>query len=559
MIRSRIEKEIKATLAELGIGLSSNISLEHPVDLSNGDYATSVALALAKQTGKNSKALAEEIVAHFPAMPEIAKIETAGPGFINFYLSRDFFTNATKEINNDADLWGKNAQNAAARVTIEYTDPNPFKPFHIGHLMTNVIGESIARLYEYSGAVVTRANYQGDVGLHVAKAIWGMKEKGSNPSNINEIGEAYAYGADKYETDPDAKSKIDALNKIIYERSDVEINALYDAGKKTSLERFEEIYALLGTKFDEYFFESETALMGKQVVEDGLTKGIFEKSDGAVVYHGEEDGLHTRVFMNSLGLPTYEAKELGLAKLKYERSPYDLSIIITANEIKEYFKVLLSVMQKLFPELAKKTMHVTHGFMRLQSGKMSSRKGNVITGESLIEEVRVAALEKMKGRELAEKETIADIVAVAAIKYSILRQNAGKDIVFDPEQSLSLDGDSGPYLQYAHTRALSILEKAKKENVAQDTKNAPEHVAEIERLLYRFPEVVMRAASEYEPHFVATYLTELASTFNGWYANEQIVNASDPASAYKVAMTDAFHITMRNGLFLLGIRVPEKM
>jgi arginyl-tRNA synthetase len=559
MIRDDIEKGLRTALDLIGVAAPSEITLEHPAELQNGDFATGVSLALAKQTGKNPQALAAEIVAAFSKNIAIEKIEVAGPGFINFHLAQQFFSETNGSILKDKEEWGRNKLHSEKRVTVEYTDPNPFKPFHIGHLMTNVIGESIARLYAANGANVTRANYQGDVGLHVAKAIWGMREKGSDPKDIHAIGEAYAYGADKYETDQNAKQEIDALNKVIYERSDAAINELYDIGRQTSLDRFEEIYKMLGTDFDQYFFESETADIGKQIVEEGLEKGIFVESDGAVVYRGEDDGLHTRVFLNSQGLPTYEAKELGLAKVKYERTKYDLSFVVTANEIAEYFKVLLSAMRKLFPELAEKTIHVTHGFMRLSSGKMSSRKGNIITGESLIEDMKAAAMEKMEGRELSNKEEVAEMVGVAAIKYSILRQTASRDIVFDPEKSLSFEGDSGPYLQYAHTRALSVLEKAEKEGIEPSLEIAPEKISELERYLYRFPEVVERATDAHEPHHVTTYLTELAGAFNSWYANEQIVNTDDVTSPYKLALTKAFQITMQNGLQLLGIKTPQKM
>lgn len=559
MIQDEIQKGLGGALGELWSESVDSIPLEHPAELQNGDYSSNVALALAKAAGKNPKALAEEIVAKFEPNPLVEKIEVAGPGFINFHLSREHFRGATTEILAEKEKWGSNSALKDERVTVEYTDPNPFKPFHIGHLMTNIIGESIARLYEESGAVVTRANYQGDVGLHVAKAVWALKHQGGDPHDIKAIGDAYVFGNEKYETDEAAKQEIDALNKVIYERSDRAVNEIYDIGRKTSLDRFEEIYAILGTSFDEYFFESETALIGKEVVEEGLAKGVFEKSDGAVVYHGEAEGLHTRVFLNSMSLPTYEAKELGLAKLKFERTNYDRSIVITANEIAEYFKVLLSAMRKLFPELAERTHHLTHGFMKLSGGKMSSRKGNIVTGESLIEDMKVAAREKMEGRDIQNKDEVALMVGVAAIKYAILKQSTGRDIIFDPEKSLSFEGDSGPYLQYAHTRALSVLEKAEKENIGAPPENTPESVTILERYLYRYPEIVKRAASEYEPHYITTYLTELAGAFNSWYANEQIVNAEDPKSPYKVALTRAFQITMQNGLILLGIKTPEKM
>jgi arginyl-tRNA synthetase len=269
--------------------------------------------------------------------------------------------------------------------------------------------------------------------------------------------------------------------------------------------------------------------------------------------------LHTRVFRTKLGLAPYEAKELGLAILKYKEFPFDLNITTVAVEQDQYFKVVRAALEELRPQLRGKYTHVTFGMMQLTSGKMSSRKGNVITGESLIEEMRRKAYEKMEGRDLGDvHHKIADQVAVAAIKYSILKQSRGKNIIFDREASLSVEGDSGPYLQYSYVRASSVLKKSTKENaIIYDSTHIPESIPVFERLLPRFPEIVFRAAKEYEPHYVATYLIELASSFNSWYASERIID--DEYEEYKLALTKAFAQTMKNGLWLLGISAPERM
>ena len=339
-----------------------------------------------------------------------------------------------------------------------------------------------------------------------------------------------------------------------------EIAEEYAIGRRVSLEHFEELYKILGTKFDFYFFESESTLPGRALVKEGLATGVFEESEGAIVFKGEPYGLHTRVFINKQGLPTYEAKDLGLAQLKAQKWDFDITVTTTAVEQQEYFKVMFKALSLLRPELAPKLHHVSHGMMSLTGEKMSSRKGNVITGESLIRDMLALATEKVQERNFddAEKEEIARAVAVAAIKYSVLKQKAGKNIVFNPEQALSFEGDSGPYLEYAHTRAVSILEKAKKVGLVASTVLAPQESTELEKLLYRFPDVVLRALEEYEPHYITTYLTELASTWNSWYASEKVVDESTTAP-YKLAIVQAFAHTMRNGLWLLGIQAPEKM
>jgi arginyl-tRNA synthetase len=301
---------------------------------------------------------------------------------------------------------------------------------------------------------------------------------------------------------------------------------------------------------------------GKEIVKENIGK-VFEESDGAVVFRGEniDKKLHTRVFINKEGLPTYEAKELGLSKIKYERFPYDRSVIVTGNEINEYFKVLLAAMKEVFPDLAEKTKHISHGMLRLPEGKMSSRTGNVIAAESLIAEVKKRVLEKMKESEVEEsqKDETAEIIAIAAIKYSVLRQAIGGDIVFDFDKSISFEGDSGPYLQYSVVRAQSILKKA--EGVVLVSTDIPEKwtTTLLEKMLERFSAITKRAGSEYAPHYIATYLIELSSAFNGFYAEHKIIDAQDPLSSYRLAITHAFVRVMEKGLHMLGIEVPEKM
>jgi len=376
--------------------------------------------------------------------------------------------------------------------------------------------------------------------------------------------EAYVFGAKVYEEDEGAKKEMVEMNKKIFERNNKEVNKLYDQGKKESLAHFEKIYKELGTKFDYYFFESQVADTGKKVVKDGLKRHIFEKGErGAVVFEGEKLGLHTRVFINSEGLPTYEAKELALAKEKYKKYKYDTSVVVTGNEINEYFKVLLCAMSKIFPELAKKTTHIGHGMMRLPEGKMSSRTGKVITFEFLLNEVEKLVLKKVADRDFseAEKSRVAEIVAIGALKYSILKQSIGSDIIYDFEKSISFEGDSGPYLQYSYARAQSVLRKAKTEKIKSDP-NMQMHPNDpniLERMMVYFPEVVEKAGKEYEPHIITLYLTELAREFNNYYANNKIVDRADKFSPYKVAITQAFSVIMKNGLWLLGISAPERM
>jgi arginyl-tRNA synthetase len=290
---------------------------------------------------------------------------------------------------------------------------------------------------------------------------------------------------------------------------------------------------------------------------------VFEESEGAVVYKGEKVGLHTRVFLNSKGLPTYEAKDLGNFVLKRKLFPdWTTSLIVTGSEQTEYFKVLYSAIREIFPQINAtrlKLEHVPTGFLTLTTGKMSSRKGNVLTGESLLAEMEEAAREKAAESRTDNLEELTEQVAVAALKYQILRQAVGSNIVFDKERALSFEGDSGPYLQYTYARIFSVLEKAKGLGIHPSVDVAPEHSYDIQKVLSRFPAVTETALWERSPHKVTTYLTELAGAFNTFYAHEKIADVNDEYRNYKTAVTKAVGVTLEKGLWLIGIKAPERM
>jgi len=569
-IKEQIQKAAQEVLQKLGIE-NTEVFLEFPEDLSHGDFSTNIALVEAKKIGKNPKELAEEIKKELEkSLPkEIEGVSVAGPGFINFTLSKYFFVEEIGEVLKKGDSYGKGDKLKGQKISIEYTNTNVLKPLHIGHLMGNVIGESLSRIVEWQGAEIKRNTYQGDTGLHIAKAVWGLQKAGGKikadlNTQVGYIGKAYAHGSSAYEDDPQAQGEIKEINKNLFEGGNEDITDLYTWGRKVSLDHLEELYKKLGTKFDFYFFESEVSQDAVIIIKKFLEKKVFEESDGAIVFKGEnfDPKLHTRVFVTSQGIPTYEAKDIAHALRKYAVYEFNRAIIITANEQNDYFKVVLRALKEIDSSLSQKIEHMSHGMLNLASGKMSSRTGNVITGESLITQVEDLVQVKIADRNFDEnlKKDVSEKVAVGAIKYSILRQSIGRDIIFDFDKSLSFEGDSGPYLQYAHTRAQSILEKAKEENLYLGVELLSSwKTTNLERLLTRFPAIVERAGSEYAPQYVVTYLTELASVFNSWYAEGKIVDAENLATPYKLAITSAFKTVMKNGLTVLGIKLPERM
>ncbi len=564
-MEERIRKAVSEALQTMGAADVAFV-VERPTDFVHGDYATNAALAAAKALGKKPHEVAEQLVNELRSSTSlgptsIQKIEVAGPGFVNITLARETVTLAVTEADARGAEWGRpesSKQQAASRVMVEYSNPNAFKEMHIGHLVGTVVGESLSRLIENTGAKVARDTFGGDIGPNVAKALWGLRKNDINePTTAVEIGAAYTEGSNAYETSPLAKEEIDALNQAIYEGEDRELMELWRKGRDVSMEEFRRIWRQLGTHFDFEFFDSDTTETGVRVVQDGLAKGIFEKSDGAIIYNGEKKGLpagrqgvHTMVFITSHNTPTYEAKDIGLAFLKEERWPSDKVIIVTGNEQTGRFKTILAALADVAPLLAAKTTHLATGFLKLSSGKMSSREGNVITAADFIKEVIEKANEKNMDPLIAEQ------VALGAIKYMVLRQAPGSDIIFDEEKSLSLEGDSGPYLQYALVRARSVLARAS--NGQQATHNiAPAPPARIERIILHFPEVAARAARELAPNLLINYLTELAGEWNSFYAQERIIGSD--YETHKLLVARAFVQTMTNGLTLLGIPVPEKM
>ncbi len=555
-IRIEIEKAIKT----LGWPEVSFV-VDYPTDKNAGaDVFSNVALVLSKQVEQNPREVAEQVKQTIDGQIELVdSVEVAGPGFLNFSLKRAYFTTTLKGAIAAGDEWGRNESASGEQVIVEYTSPNLFKPLHVGNLVGNIIGESFTRLFELAGATVVRANYPSDIGLPVAKAVWGLQQTGNDPSKIEELGAAYRVGNEAYEAEGPEKDDIIAINQALYANSDEELSRLRQAGIATSNAQIHAICQKLGTHFDTEIFESQAAPVGSEIVKENIGK-LFAESEGAIVYDGDRSGLHTRVFLNSKGLPTYEAKDVGHYKLKHDQHPdWTQSIIVTGGEQAEYFKVVYAAIKEIFPEAANKHLeHIPTGFLTLSTGKMSSRKGNVLTGESIIADMEDAAKEKMSERSEGG-DVLATQVAVAALKYEILRHGIGSNIVFDKEKALSFEGASGPYLQYTYARIQSVLQKAQEAGVDADTSVSPTEAYNAEKMIEEFPAVVQTALIDRAPQALVTYLTELASEFNSFYAQEKIADASDEFAPYKAAVAQVVGQTLKQGLWALGIEAPERL
>src|SRR3989338_3333687 len=556
-----LKEAIQAAVHETFGVFTASFTVEHPAELAHGDYATNVALVIAKEVGQSPRDIASQLKARLEGtLPEVAAIEVAGAGFLNFRLARSYFADVVSGILAAPHAWGASTHFAGEKVLLEYTSPNLIKPLHVGNLVGNIIGESLARLYAFAGAQVTRVNYPSDIGLTVAKGVWALKEHGLDVHDIHAVGKAYVLGNAAYE-DGSRKDDIEAVNRALYAKNDEELTALHEAALRTALGELDTLCAQLGTTFDDVIYESEAGPRGLEMVRAHIADGVFDESNGAVIYRGEKVDLHTRVFINAQGLPTYEAKDIGNFALKHERHPaWARMLVVTGGEQREYFKVMFAAAREVFPEASNRIMqHIPTGFLTLTTGKMSSRLGNVLTADEVLGDLREAARERAAESRAENIDELADLIAVAALKYQILRQAIGSDIVFDKERALSFEGASGPYLQYTHARIGSLTEKALAAGGAEVATITPEGPYEIERVLYRFPEVVAEATTAHEPHQLVTYLTELAGSFNSFYAHERIADATDPYAPYKLAIAKAVKATIANGMYLLGTTAPEKM
>lgn len=465
-----IADKIRQSIAQAAGVSVDEVTLEHPNLESFGDYSTNIAI--------KKKLDAKRIADKIPGA------SVAGPGFINIKLTSEALVKLLSEAT-ELHIEPKTSK----KVMVEFAHPNTHKAFHIGHLRNISTGEAIVRLLEASGVEVVRANYQGDVGMHIAKAVYALtsiepyKDQVQAIIGVKErvefLGKAYAAGSKAYEEDEAAKEKIHDYNYLVYAsaqrfqeekgvprsstnylefvKDKSEVDKVYELWKETrqwSLDYFEDIYRRVGTHYDRYYFESE-CLAGVDLAKDAVEKGVLEKSEGAIIFNGKPYELDTRVFVNSLGLPTYEAKELALAKKEFaEFGELEKIIHVVGPEQSSFFQITFKA-EELLGIQKDQQYHMTYGWVKLKHGKMSSRTGNVVLGEWLLDEVKKRVSETYK-----DSEGVSDAIAVGAVKYSFLKVGINQEIAFDIDESISFEGNSGPYLQYTYARAQSVLRKS---------------------------------------------------------------------------------------------------
>lgn len=606
----KIKQLLKLVISTLyGVEIEANV-VAAPKD-TGADFATNIAMSLTKTLKRNPLEIAEEIRGELLRQAEsengiVDNVEVAKPGFINIKLGDGFYKDEI--VKYQKDFLDNISQDEYLDKTVicEFSDPNPFKILHVGHLYTSMVGDAMSRIIEFAGGKVVRANFGGDVGLHVAKNMYALLQHVDRisdemtPTEKAELmAESYVEGSTAYEEDEKAKQEIVEINQKIYKiaaageeavakleeevessegnaKSDVEkdllIAKVYYWGRKASYQYFEDFYRNIGVKFDRYYPESTVAGKGLEVVKRELKNGVYEESDGAVVFKGEKYGLHTRVFINKNGLPTYEAKDVGLIFTKWADYHFDKSVIITGNDIIDYMKVVLKSIEQYAPELSSRTLHITHGQVKLPGKeKMSSRKGNFLKAVDVINLINDELFEVQKNVNSSrgessetEQKKVDPKILFGAIRYAFLKYKVGGDIIFDVDESVSMTGNSGPYLQYAAVRAQKVLGKIFESQSKQMSKEITQNswiLNDFEKSLIKkvmqYKSVLEEAVKELAPSKICTYLYEIAQEFSRFYENVQVVGSDFEVERGEIVL--AYLKVLTHGLSLLGIEVPEKM
>ena len=515
-------------------------------------------------------------------------------GFLNVEISDGYYINFFNTISND-DTFGFVAPNSNEKaIIVEYSSPNTNKPLHLGHVRNNLLGYSVSEILKASGKLVYKTQIINDRGIHICKSMLAWQRYGNGETPISTglkgdklVGNYYVKFDQEYkkeieilvaqgQTHDEAKKSapilIEAQRMLIkWEAGDEAVVALWKEMNSWVYKGFEETYNNLGVNFDRYYYESETYLLGKEFVAEGLNKGVFsKKEDGSVWCDLTDDGLDEKIVLRSDGTAVYMTQDIGTAIQRIKDYPDAGGMVYTVGNEQDYhFKVLFLILQKLGFEWAKNLYHLSYGMVDLPSGKMKSREGTVVDADDLLLEMSTTAKEiseelgKLDGYSEAEKETLYHTIGLGALKYYILKVDPKKRILFDPKDSIDFQGNTGPFIQYTYARIQSILRKADFETrVPLDLNERPLHQKEKELLkqIQLFPEVIQHAAEQHSPALIANYTYDLVKVFNSFYQNVAILGADTlTEKVFRVQLSNTVAGIIKNAFRVLGIEVPERM
>lgn len=552
---------------------------------------TVILFPLLKQIKKNPQILGEEIGAYL--VKEIEAVESFNviKGFLNLTLSDDYFFTFFKSIQNNSFFGFKSIDENAAAVMVEYSSPNTNKPLHLGHIRNNLLGYSVAEILKASGKKVYKTQIINDRGIHICKSMlaWKLFGQGETPESSKLkgdklVGKYYVLFDQKYKaqveeliakslTEEEAKKQAPILLEAqkmlqLWEAGDPDTVALWRKMNGWVYKGFEETYKSLGVDFDTYYYESNTYLLGKDVVKIGLEKGVFEKdADGSVWIDLTDEGLDRKIVLRSDGTAVYMTQDIGTAIQRVKDYPDVKGMVYTVGNEQDYhFKVLFLILKKLGFDWAENLFHLSYGMVDLPSGKMKSREGTVVDADDLMDEMTQSAatiteeLGKLDDLDEIQKLALFKSIGLAALKYFILKVDPKKRILFDPKESIDFQGNTGPFIQYTYARIQSILRKAG--TIASTNLPAELHPKEKEllKLLRYFPKTIQEAAHEYNPALVANYIYELVKLYNSYYQAVPILSTEETAvKNFRIQLSKTVGLTLKNAFGLLGITVPDRM
>jgi arginyl-tRNA synthetase len=570
LIKSRIKALIEQSLRVTFPALEAEVLIEYPNDEANGDYACNIAMRLTKQVGRNPREIAREIIDDLPENDLIKQVEIAGPGFINIFLSEQVLGKEIKTILSEGNDYGRMEIGRGKTIVLDYSSPNIAKPLGVHHLLSTIIGQSIRNIYAKLGYKCVSINHVGDWGTQFGKLIYAYKNWGDKgvieKDPINELLKLYVKFHDEVEKDPEIEEKA-RYEFRIFEEGDKENRALWEWFVEESMKKIEETYEKLGgINFTyvqgESFYEDKLDGM----LQEGKEQGVFvEGEDGSYIVEFDDENMPPFVVQKKDGATLYSTRDF--ATLKYRIEEWSPEKIIYVVDIAQtlHFKQLFEG-AKRFAWYNDQGVHAWFGRMHMKDGKMSTRKGNVVLLDDVLDEavLRAGKIIEEKNPNLSDKENVARVSGIGSVKYNILSQNRTTDITFDWDRMLSLEGNSAPYMQYTYARAKSILRKAKEEIVNEMSMDDPEDIDKKTHALLvlfpRFKEQIILAAEEYKPNIVSNYLYELAQRFNSFYNAVPVLRAkNDNSRKVRLEIVETASQILKNGLEILGVEVVEEM
>ena len=553
---------------------------------------TLVVFPFVKIARKSPEQVGEEIGKELVEHSGIVSAYNVVKGFLNLSVSDSAWRELLAAINADEHYGEKKATEDSDLVMIEYSSPNTNKPLHLGHVRNNLLGWSLSRIMEANGHNVVKTNIVNDRGIHICKSMlaWLRYGNGETPETSGkkgdhligdyyvafdkhyreEVKELMAQGMDEEKAKQEAPLIKEAHDMLVkWEHNDPEVRALWARMNEWVYAGFDETYKTMGVGFDKIYYESQTYLEGKEKVEEGLAKGIFYRRDDNSVWADlTGEGLDEKLLLRSDGTSVYMTQDIGTAKLRYQDFPIDKMIYVVGNEQNYHFQVLSILLDKLGFKWGKDLVHFSYGMVELPNGKMKSREGTVVDADELmaamIEDARKTSDELGKNADMTEeeKQEIARIVGLGALKYFILKVDARKNMLFNPEESIDFNGNTGPFIQYTYARIRSILRKAAEQGLEAKCTDVTLEQKEIDLIqkINEYAAVVAQAGVDYSPSGIASYCYELTKQFNQFYHDFSILNAdTEEQKQFRLLLAKNVSKTIKNGMALLGIEVPERM